>query len=173
MLRPPLLDLDEQALCERLRTMGPARLLRLARIIAGTPEKRVILARFAAGAERFATSKKPISHDLAGGLAALPAGQRRVAEALVAGDDVPTYPELAERLGLGLGTVQRHLKRIREGRPETYAALMAERRRQLAMRHGQAVERREERSRRWHRKQANRRYREWFGRYPWEPRPWA
>ena len=38
-------------------------------------------------------------------LAGLPPGRRRVALALVLPGDAPTYPQIAARLGLGLGTV--------------------------------------------------------------------
>ncbi len=45
---------------------------------------------------------------------------------------------------------------------------MAERRRQLAERHERAVERAEAHSRRWHRRQANRKFYYEHGRWPWE-----
>jgi len=108
--------------------------------------------------------------DLLAMLGRLPAGQRRVALALVLGPSAPTYPEVAARLGVHVGTVHRHLGRVRAKHPEVYAALMAERRWQLERRHERAVERAERRSAEWHRRQANRRYRARYGRWPWEPR---
>jgi hypothetical protein len=113
------------------------------------------------------TRKRLIPHDIGALLAMLPAGQRRVAEALIASGDAPTYPAVAIALGLHVGTVHRHLARIRERHPDVYAALMAERRRQLAVRHERAVLRAEAHSRSWHRRQANRRYYYRFGRWPW------
>jgi transposase len=101
-------------------------------------------------------------------LGGLPPGRARVALALVVGRDAPTYPEVAARLGLGLGTVHTHLKRLRAGHPDVYAAVMAERARQLARRHAAALARDAAHSRRWHRKQANRRFHAQFGYWPWE-----
>ncbi len=40
----------------------------------------------------------------------LPAGQRRVAKALIAGDDARTYRQVASSLGLHRGTVNQHLR---------------------------------------------------------------
>src|SRR5919199_6906898 len=79
--------------------------------------------------------KRQIPHDLARRLAGLPPGRRRVAEALVDGVPARTYPDVAAVLGVSLGTVHQHLRRIRQHHPEAYTALMAERRRQLAGRH--------------------------------------
>ena len=59
----------------------------------------------------------------------------RVASALVDETGGRTYPEVAEYLGLHLGTVHEHLRRIRLGRPRVYATLMKLRARQLARRH--------------------------------------
>ncbi len=87
----------------------------------------------------------------------LPAGQRRVAKALIAGDDARTYRQVASSLGLHRGTVNQHLRRMRLQHPDTYAALMEYRAQQLADRHERALERAQEHSRRWHRAQARRR----------------
>ena len=122
--------------------------------------------------------KRPIPHDtscrtdkpLAAMLATLPGGRRRVAEALVGGTVAPTYTAVAAQLGISLGTVHRHLQRTRLRHPAVHAALVDERRRQLTARHDRAIERAISRSRRWHRRQANRRYFERFGCWPWEPR---
>ena len=122
---------------------------------------------FAGFSNRF-SPKRPILHDLSPFLAELPEGQRRVAQELVGSGYAKTYAEVAARLNLSLGTVYRHLKRIRERRPAVYAALMETRWQQLRQRHSEAVERRSKRSAAWHRRQANRRYRERFGYYPWE-----
>ncbi len=104
----------------------------------------------------------PRSHDLAALLATLPAGQRRVAEALIADPRGRTYPAVAAALGVHVGTVHRHLARIRARRPAVYAALMVVRVEQLAGRYRRALER--ARVRRW-----VRRYAHWhlYGCEPW------
>jgi IS30 family transposase len=84
-------------------------------------------------------------------LAELPVGQRRVAKALISKDTGCTYPEVAKLLGLHLGTVHCHLRRIRIGRPVIYKALMAERSRQLKERHQRAMERDRAHTQRWFR----------------------
>lgn len=119
----------------------------------------------------YATPKKTEGAGQAALLVALggvPLGRARVALALIAGRGTPTYPEIAARLGIGLGTVHTHLKRLRAGHPDVYAAVMAERARQLARRHAAALARDAAHSRRWHRKQANRRFRARYGCWPWE-----
>lgn len=124
-----------------------------------------------AGFAPITTPKKTESAGHAALLAALggvPSGRARVALALVAGRDAPTYPEVAARLGIGLETVHTHLKRLRAGHPDVYAAVMAERARQLAQRHRAALARDAAHSRRWHRKQANRRFYARYGYWPWE-----
>jgi len=63
----------------------------------------------------------------------LPPGQRRVVRA-VAGQPGATYPDLARALGIHLGTLHTHLRRVREWEGELYAELMAIRRRALAAR---------------------------------------
>jgi hypothetical protein len=103
-------------------------------------------------------------------LAPLSAGQRRVADALVVEPAGRTYAAVAETLGLSVGTVYEHLRRIRTQHPESYAELMALRAEQLATRHEQARQRAEEHSGRWHRKQGVRRFHRQFGRWPWEGR---
>ena len=100
-------------------------------------------------------------------LASLPPGRRRVAEGLVQAEQAPTYGELAELLGLHQGTVYQHLRRLRRQHPEVYAALMAERGRQLAERHKRALARVEARSEAWHHEQAERRHFRRFGYYSW------
>ncbi|HTE19412.1 MAG TPA: hypothetical protein VK689_13640 [Armatimonadota bacterium] len=112
--------------------------------------------------------KIPKPHDLAGLLDTLPAGRRRVAEALVAGEGAPTYPEVAEALGVHLGTVHTHLRRLQQLHPEVYGAIMGERARQLAERHEGALSRAADHSREWHRKERNRRYYYRYGFWPWE-----
>jgi len=87
----------------------------------------------------------------------LPAGQRRVAKALIAGDDARTYRQVASKLRLHRGTVSQQLRRTRLQDPPTYATLMEYRAQQLAARHERALERAQEHSRRWHRAQARRR----------------
>lgn len=74
-------------------------------------------------------------------LAALPLGRRRVASALLADSCGATYKEVALRLGIHLGSVHAHLRRIRVRHPEVYARLMQERLRQLGRRHELAIAR--------------------------------
>ena len=50
-----------------------------------------------------------------------------MAEALVADPRGRTYPAVAAALGVHVGTVHRHLARIRAHRPAAYRALMAAR----------------------------------------------
>jgi hypothetical protein len=64
-------------------------------------------------------------------LSGLPGGQRRVIVALLAEPTGRTYPATATALGLHLGTVHRHLARVREHHPHTYAAVMAHQAAQL------------------------------------------
>ena len=80
------------------------------------------------------------------GLTSLPAGQQRVALALLSEETGRTYPEIAASLGISLGSVHTHLRRIRQQRPEVYAAVMEQRRRQLAARYEEASARDEARS---------------------------
>jgi hypothetical protein len=65
------------------------------------------------GIDRVDHKNRPIPHDVAALLATLPAGQRRVAEMLIGSADAPTYPAVAAALSLHVGTVHRHLARIR------------------------------------------------------------
>jgi hypothetical protein len=65
-------------------------------------------------------------------LAGIPEGQRRVIIALLTESTGRTYPATAAALGLHLGTVHRHLARVREDHPHTYAAVMVHRAAQLA-----------------------------------------
>jgi IS30 family transposase len=83
-------------------------------------------------------------------LATLPTGQRRVAKALIADDCGRTYVAVAQQLGVHLGTVHQHLRRIRQRHPHVYSALMSERARQLAERHRRALARAEAHSKEWH-----------------------
>ena len=85
--------------------------------------------------------------------AELPPGQMRVALGLVClPEDAVAYTDIAEGLGINLGTVHTHMRRIRIRHPALHAAIMAERRRQLAARHALVVEERRERSLRWGRR---------------------
>ena len=117
--------------------------------------------------------KKRIPHDLDNLLATLPEGRRRVAEALIDGREARTYPEVADMLDVHLGTVHQHLRRIRLLHPEVYAALMAERARQLAKRHEEALARAEMHTRQWLRRKANCRYYLKHGHWPWERHAYA
>lgn len=118
----------------------------------------------------FTNLKRPKSHDLAALCGTMPAGRGRVALALVVSETAPTYRRVADALGISLGTVHRHLKRVRDLHPEVYGALMGERQRQLAARHEEAEQRAAAHSECWHRSQANRRYYYRFAHWPWESR---
>src|SRR5687767_13033317 len=89
--------------------------------------------------------------DVASLLARLSAGQRRIADALLV-FPAPTYTEVAESLGLHLGTVHTHLRRIRNADPEGYKRIMQERRIGLLVRHETALNRAEAHSQRWWRR---------------------
>lgn len=104
----------------------------------------------------------PFSRVSAAAIDALPMGQRRVVEALLAGEIGRSYPEAAAVLGLHLGTLHAHLSRIRKRHPATYEAIMMQRAEQLERRH-QAAEARE--YERGVRRLAS--YREAHGRDPW------
>ncbi len=101
-------------------------------------------------------------------LTPLPAGQRRVAEALIDGNKARTYRDVAQRLELSLGTVYEHLRRIRLNHPELYAVLMAVRKEQLEQRHEAALAKDAAHSRQYFRRKANFRYYQRFGYWPWE-----
>ncbi len=99
----------------------------------------------------------------------LPRGQARVAIALIClPEDPVSYRDVADGLGIHLGTVHTHLRRIRQLHPCVYAALMDERRRQLAERHSAIVEERRLRSLRWGRRRYAARYRATRRDWPWE-----
>jgi excisionase family DNA binding protein len=80
----------------------------------------------------------------------LPIGRRRVGIALVDDEAGRTYPEVAAILGIRLGTVHQHLRRIRLRHPAAYSALMKLRARQLRARHRRALARARAHSKRWH-----------------------
>lgn len=101
-------------------------------------------------------------------LTLLPKGQQRVAEALIGGREARTYGEVAGQLGLSVGTVYEHLRRIRLNHPELYAALMAVRRGQLERRHEAALAKDAAHSKRYFKRKANLRYYQRFGYWPWE-----
>jgi transposase len=82
-------------------------------------------------------------------VAALPPGRRRVAWALIEGRDGATYRQVAEQLGIHVGTVHQHMRRVRLLHPELYAVIMAERARQLAERHKRAIARAKAHTNRW------------------------
>ena len=88
-------------------------------------------------------------------LTGLPAGQRSVATALIDAGRARTYSKVAALLGLHLGTVHRHLGRIRLRHPEVYDALMRARASQLTERHREVLERARSQRAAWHRNPAN------------------
>ena len=71
----------------------------------------------------------------------LPPNQFAVAFALVSLKYGRTYREVAEELGMSIGTVYTHLRRIRHTHPKLYADLMERRKRQLKARHRRALDR--------------------------------
>jgi hypothetical protein len=83
-------------------------------------------------------------------LSILPAAQNRVAKALIAGPEAKTYTFTAE-LGVQIGTIHQHLRRIRNRHPEVYSALMVVRRQQLTERHERALGRAREHDAWWFR----------------------
>lgn len=95
-------------------------------------------------------------------------GQRRVVAALLSSQHAMTYEGVADQLGIGLGTVYTHLRRLRERSPELYDEVMAMRRAQLAARHTLAVWRAQAHSDHWHRAQSARRHYRLFGCWPHE-----
>ncbi len=94
--------------------------------------------------------ERVLPQELADLLAALPPGRQRVAVAFIADNRGRTYPEVAAKLGVSLGTVHQHLRRIRLKHPKVYAAVMKERARQLRARHRRSVARDQAHSKRWH-----------------------
>ncbi len=94
--------------------------------------------------------ERGVPKELARLLATLPLGRRRVALALLADTRGRTYPEVAAELGVHLGTVHQHLRRIRLRDREIYVAVMKERARQLRARHRRALARAKAHSKRWH-----------------------
>ena len=102
--------------------------------------------------------KGPSSGSIERILSVLPAAQRRVAKALIAGSEAKTYHAVAAELGVNIGTVHQHLRRIRNGHPDVYSVVMAVRRRQLAERHERALVRAREHDAWWFRQPASGRY---------------
>jgi DNA-binding transcriptional ArsR family regulator len=99
----------------------------------------------------------------------LPRGQARVALGLLAvPEDPATYSEVASALGISLGTVHQHMKRIRRRRPALYADVMLERRNQLSNRHQAVVAERRRRSLLWVRRRRAAEYRKVHGVWPWQ-----
>jgi FixJ family two-component response regulator len=94
--------------------------------------------------------ERGVSKQLTRLLATLPPGRRRVAMALIADNRGRTYPEVAAKLGVRLGTVHGHLRRIRRRHPQVWAAVMKARARQLRARHRRALTRATAHSKRWH-----------------------
>lgn len=92
----------------------------------------------------------PLWSELASSIAALPSGQRRVVLALFQRDEPPTYRVVAVALGLHVGSVYTHLRRVALRHPELYAALMARRRAGQEERHRAAVSRAQARTHRWY-----------------------
>ena len=74
----------------------------------------------------------------------LPKGQRRAVKALFGQDKAITYKAAAESIGIGVGTIYTHVKRIRLNSPEIYKILMIYRKNQLEVRHQEALVRRDE-----------------------------
>jgi|GEM_PF-6970535 len=94
----------------------------------------------------------------------LPAGQRAVVDGLL---DHPhyltarTYPQVAARLGLHLGTVHEQLRRLREDDPATYRHVRAVRLHLLRRRHCASLDRTHQRRQAAKRQLRHQRYRMW------------
>lgn len=76
-------------------------------------------------------------------------------------------------MGVHVGTLYTHLRRLRQNHPGVYAALMTKRVEQLAERHEAAIARAAAHSRRWfraERRRRNRLFKRLTGRWPWEVR---
>lgn len=95
-------------------------------------------------------------------------GQRRVVESLLSSKHAVTYGGVAARLGISVGTVYTHLRRLRLRSPTLYEAVMDIRRHQLEARHVLAVWRAQMHSDQWHRAQSARRHYRRFGCWPHE-----
>lgn len=64
----------------------------------------------------------------------MPERRVEVMEALLAKDCARTYRETAAALGVSIGTLYEHLRRMRKHEPEFYALLMKKRAQQIAVR---------------------------------------
>ena len=83
----------------------------------------------------------------------LPDGQQRALDSLINGADgtAVTYREAAESLGIAVGTLKTHLKRIRRNDPDTYYFMINTfMKPQLAVRHKEALERADAHSHQYH-----------------------
>ena len=77
-------------------------------------------------------------------------GQRRVMDVFVGGKKARTYKKVAEILGIHIGTVYTHLKRVRDNQPGVYNRVFAIRRSQLEIRNQEALARADARSHEYH-----------------------
>ena len=77
-------------------------------------------------------------------------GQKEVLDELVGHKEARTYRQVAEILGVHIGTVYTYLKRVRDNQPKVYNRAMAIRQNQLAVRHEEAVARADARSHAYH-----------------------
>ena len=98
------------------------------------------------------STKRPDSHDILD-LSALPPGQRRAVEALIGGQTARTYTQAAEMAGVHVGTLFRHLGRVRRRHPQVYRMIRMLRLAQLALRHKTALQSARTHTRAWLRKQ--------------------
>lgn len=89
-------------------------------------------------------------------LDALTPGQMRVVEALLGDSQGRTYRQIAALLGVHLGTVYTHLKRVRDRHPDLWIEIQAARTKQLALRHQRALARARRHTDAWFRKQRRR-----------------
>ena len=78
-------------------------------------------------------------------------GQKQVLDELVGHKEARTYRQVAEILGVHIGTVYTYLKRVRDNQPKVYNRAMAIRQNQLAVRHEEAIARADARSHAYHR----------------------
>jgi hypothetical protein len=124
----PDLARERQAWCEARRVTRLAWVAQLERLTGATglvAGLRALAALDTGNAISGRFDFHPSSQVAASQIDALPMGQRRVVEALLAGESGRTYPDAAGALGIHLGTLHAHLARIRKRHPATYDAIMA------------------------------------------------
>ena len=77
--------------------------------------------------------------------------QRSIFDELVGQNEARTYRQVAESLGIHIGTLYTQIKRVRDNNPMIYNRAMSIRQNQLAVRHEEALARADARSHAYHR----------------------